>query len=172
MRAIFLDTSALFAMAAEARRRHLQSRDAFEGLTRAGSRFVTTEFVLGELHALALTRVGPEHAAGLVERLGASARILAVPADATLRERGLLLLRARPGRRYSLTDATSFVVMRKMGIDTAFTLDADFAAEGLPACLTNESPVRRDPGCEEAGHSGRVPGCGRIAVAGRSRTTS
>jgi predicted nucleic acid-binding protein len=130
VRSIFLDTSALFAMASRGETWHLQSRDAFEGLTRAGSRFVTTELVLGELHALALTRVGPEHAAGLVERLGASARLLAVPADATLRERGLSLLRTRPGRSYSLTDATSFVVMRDLGIDTAFTLDSDFAAEG------------------------------------------
>jgi len=136
VRSIFLDTSALFAMASRGETWHMQSRDTFEGLTRAGSRFVTTELVLGELHALTLTRVGPEHAAGLVERLGASARILAVPADATLRERGLSLLRTRPGRRYSLTDATSFVVMRDLGIDIAFTLDADFAAEGftvLPA---------------------------------------
>jgi predicted nucleic acid-binding protein len=131
VRSIVLDTSALFAMASRGETRHQQSRDAFEGLTRAGSRFVTTELVLEELHAVALSRVGPEHAAGLVERLGASARILVVPADA-----GLSLLRTRPGRRYSLADATSFVVMREMGIDTAFTLDADFAAEGftvLPA---------------------------------------
>ena len=92
---------------------------------------VTTELVIGELHALALSRVGPEHAHGLVERLGASARIQMAPADGTVRERGLSLLRDRPGRRYSLTDATSFVVMREMGIDTAFTLDADFAAEGF-----------------------------------------
>ena len=136
MRSTFLDTSALFAMASRGETSYLQSRDAFEGLTRAGSMFVTTELVLGELHALALSRVGPEHAAGLIELLGASARILTVPAEAALREQGLSLLRARPGRRYSLTDATSFVVMREMGIDTAFTLDADFAAEGftvLPA---------------------------------------
>ena len=131
MRSIFLDTSALFAMASRGESWHVQSRDAFEGLTRAGSTFVTTELVLGELHALALSRVGPGHAATLVERLGASARIMAVAADAALREQGLTLLRARPGRRYSLTDATSFVVMRQMGLDTAFTLDADFAAEGF-----------------------------------------
>lgn len=30
-----------------------------------------------------------------------------------------------------MMDATSFVVMRDLDIDTAFTLDADFAAEGF-----------------------------------------
>ena len=136
MRSIFLDTSALFAMASRGETWHMQSRHAFDRLMRDGSMLVTTELVMGELHALALSRVGPEHALGLVERLGASARIQMAPADGTVRERGLSLLRTRPGRRYSLTDATSFVVMRDLGIDTAFTLDADFAAEGftvLPA---------------------------------------
>ena len=131
MKAVFLDTSALFAMASRGEAWHAQCRDAFERLMREVSVLVTTDLVIGELHALALSRVGPEHALGLVERLGASARIQVAPADGTFRERGMSLLRDRPGRRYSLTDATSFVVMREMGIDTAFTLDADFAAEGF-----------------------------------------
>lgn len=41
------------------------------------------------------------------------------------------LLRDRPARRYSLADAVSFVVMRDFGIEQAFTLDTDFAAEGF-----------------------------------------
>jgi len=136
MRGVFLDTSAVFAMASRGESWHEQSRDTFDRMMRLGRPLVTTELVLAELHALALGRVGPERAADLVERLGASARIEVVAADRTLRDQALVLLRSRPGRRYSLTDATSFVVMRDVGIDTAFTLDADFAAEGfaiLPA---------------------------------------
>lgn len=136
MTEVFLDTSALFAMASRGESWHEQSRDAFQRLMGSGHALVTTELVLAELHALALSRVGPDRAADLVERLGASARIEVVAAGRDIRERGLSLLRSRPGRRSSLTDATSFVVMRDLGIDTAFTLDADFAAEGfavLPA---------------------------------------
>lgn len=136
MTGCFLDTSALFAMASRGETGHTRCRDAFEGLMRRGRSLVTTELVLAELHALALGRVGPDHAAALVERLGASPRIEVAPATRELRDGGIALLRARPGRRYSLADATSFVVMRDLDIDTAFTLDADFGAEGftvLPA---------------------------------------
>ena len=64
------------------------------------------------------------------------ARIEIVPVDALLRQAGVAILRSRPGRPYSLADAISFQVMRDRGITHAFTLDADFAAEGftlLPA---------------------------------------
>ena len=92
---------------------------------------VTTELVIAELHALAARRVHPHGALMLTEQFVASPRIDVVAADRTLRDQGLVLLRSRPGRRYSLTDATSFVVMHDLGIDTAFTLDADFTAEGF-----------------------------------------
>jgi predicted nucleic acid-binding protein len=45
--------------------------------------------------------------------------------------RGLDLLRARPDKRYSLTDCVSFVVMRERGISTAFAFDRHFEQEGF-----------------------------------------
>ena len=90
-----------------------------------------TDLVLAELHGLTLSRVGPAPALELVERIMASGRVeLVSPGVDGLRE-AMNVLRARPGRRISLVDATSFVVMRSAGIETCFTLDADFAAEGF-----------------------------------------
>lgn len=37
----------------------------------------------------------------------------------------------RADQRYSFTDCTSFVLMRRMSIDTAIALDDDFRAEGF-----------------------------------------
>ena len=136
MTAVFLDTSALYASANLQEPRHVDCRDMLTVLMRQNRPLVTTELVMAELHALTLTRVGPQHALGLVERIGASLRIVVEPVDRVLRDQGIDLLRTRPDRRYSLTDAISFVVMRGAGIETAFTLDNDFAAEGfalLPA---------------------------------------
>jgi predicted nucleic acid-binding protein len=41
------------------------------------------------------------------------------------------LLQQRPDKEYSLVDATSFVLMRALGIERAFTFDAHFAQEGF-----------------------------------------
>ncbi len=37
----------------------------------------------------------------------------------------------RPDRRYTLTDCLSFVMMRRLGIDTALATDQHFLQEGL-----------------------------------------
>lgn len=80
---------------------------------------------------MVLRRVGTDAALAMVERLTASPRIEIVPILAPLRRAAMEILRARPGRPYSLVDAISFQVMRDREITQAFTLDADFAAEGF-----------------------------------------
>jgi predicted nucleic acid-binding protein len=66
-----------------------------------------------------------------VSRLAASNRVEVVAVGRERLDDALDLLAARPGRRYSLADAASFVVMRDIDATVAFTLDADFAAEGF-----------------------------------------
>jgi predicted nucleic acid-binding protein len=90
-----------------------------------------TDLVLAELHGLALSRVGPERALRLIERIVGSGRLELLSPGLGVVQQALDLLRARPGRRISLVDATSFVVMRAERIETAFTLDSDFSAEGF-----------------------------------------
>lgn len=131
MAPVLLDTSGLYEAADRRAPRHVICRDVFRELLARPPGLLMTEVLLAETHALVLTRVGPEAARALVERLTASSRIEVAPVDAALRGAALSYLRARPGRVYSLADAISFTVMRDRGMDTAFTLDADFAAEGF-----------------------------------------
>lgn len=42
----------------------------------------------------------------------------------------------RPDKRYSLTDCLSFVVMRRLKLNTALTLDRHFAQEGFEVLPT------------------------------------
>lgn len=136
MTIVFLDTSGVFAAARPGSDHHAEARAAYEALIREADRVVTSDLILAELHALTLHRVGPEAALDLVSRLTASNRVEVVAVGRRRLDAALDLLAARPGRRYSLADATSFVVMRDLGATVAFTLDADFAAEGfavLPA---------------------------------------
>lgn len=41
------------------------------------------------------------------------------------------LFRHRPDKRSSFTDCTSFILMRRLGIECAATLDRDFRREGF-----------------------------------------
>jgi predicted nucleic acid-binding protein len=134
--ALFADTSALYAAADRREQGHDICRQAYERALRAGDTIVTTEFVIAELHALAIRRSHPEAALRLVQGLTTTGRIDVETVGPARLASAIDLLAARPGRPYSLADAVSFVVMQKLGIRRALTLDADFEAEGfevLPA---------------------------------------
>lgn len=129
--AVFLDTSAIYETADRAGRHHPQAQAEFQRLLHETVPLVTTDLVIAELHGLALGRLGPEMALALVERLMGSPRLSVLATGLDVLEDALESICRRPGRRISLVDAASFVVMRRSGLQTAFALDADFAAEGF-----------------------------------------
>jgi len=127
----YLDTSALYAATDRAERDHARAAGELRRLVLERHPLVITVLVLAELHALALRRLGPEQALALIDRVLASPRVEVVDTEPRGVQRALDLLRRRPRRTYSLADAVSFDVMRARSIEVAFTLDADFAAEGF-----------------------------------------
>lgn len=131
MSGVLLDTSAVFAAARPRSDRHAEASAAYRSLLRGSERLVTTDLIVAELHALSIARVHPRFGLDLVDRLLTSSRVDVVPAGMARMHAAADLLAKRPGRAYSLTDAVSFVLMRELDIDRAFTLDADFAAEGF-----------------------------------------
>lgn len=131
MSGVLLDTSAVFAAARPRSDRHDEASAAYRSLLRGSERLVTTDLIVAELHALSVARVRPAFGLELVDRLLASTRIEVISAGMARLHAALGRLGQRPGRSYSLTDAVSFVLMRELGIGRAFTLDADFAAEGF-----------------------------------------
>ncbi|MEK6719732.1 MAG: PIN domain-containing protein [Chloroflexota bacterium] len=131
MISVFLDTSAIFAAARPQSDRHAEAAAEYRRLLRDTIRLVTTDLVIVELHALALSRSHAAAALDLADRLMQSGRIEIQATGLDRLAEALDLLRRRPGRTYSLADAASFVVMRELEIEQAFTLDDDFAAEGF-----------------------------------------
>jgi len=128
---VLLDTSAIFAAARTKSDRHAEAGAAYRTLLTGTQRLVTTDLIVAELHALSLARVHPRFGLDLIDRLLTSDRIEVVAAGIERLAAAADLLQQRPGRAYSLTDALSFVLMRELSISRAFTLDADFAAEGF-----------------------------------------
>jgi predicted nucleic acid-binding protein len=129
--AVFLDTSGIYEAADRGGGRHPEAAAALRDLMESRAQLVTTDLVLAEVHGLTLGRLGPGIALSLLDRLLGSARLELISIDPGVRARAVDLLRTRPDRRISLTDAVSFVVMRDRGVEVALALDEDFNAEGF-----------------------------------------
>lgn len=82
--------------------------------------------ILGEVATRLRARSTAERAAGVVRDLLRSRRYELLLIDAELLH-GALEQMARFGdKRLSLTDCASFEVMRRLGLETAFSFDRDF----------------------------------------------
>ncbi len=124
---IFVDTSAIFALASERDQKHRVARLLFDTLLRAERRLLTHSYVLAESMALLHRRLGREAALAFA----AQARVLEVDwVDESLHNTAVDALRTAP-RRVSLVDQVSFLVMRERGISEAFAFDPAFTAAGF-----------------------------------------
>lgn len=130
---MFLDTSGWFGLL----HRPEPTHEAAVGHYAAATRRVTHNYVLSELVPLATTRKVPRaktlaFAAEVID----SPRVELVWVDEDLHRAGMSLLEARPDKSYSLCDAVSFVVMRRLGLTDALTGDKHFEQEGFVRLLT------------------------------------
>lgn len=128
MERVFVDTSAWIAYA--------NLRDGEHELVVGPigewmGRLVTSNFVFGETVTYFMSSVRHDAAvaigAWLLEPLHVS--LLRVSADDEAA--AWALLKERPDKRYSYTDGTSFVIMRRLGLRKAIALDDDFRREGF-----------------------------------------
>lgn len=94
-------------------------------------RLVTSNFVFDETVTHCMRRGGHAAAsrAGKLLRDSDVADLVRVTAEDE--EAAWTLLMRRPDKRYSFTDCTSFVIMRRLGLRQVLSLDADFRREGF-----------------------------------------
>jgi predicted nucleic acid-binding protein len=128
MERAFVDTSAWFAYANRLDSDHTRIRTVlrtFQG------RLVTSNFVFDETVTLCLYRLEHQVAAtvGAVLLDPTVVDLLRLTPDDEQRAWALFL--ARPDKTYSYTDCTSFILMRRLSIQRAIALDADFQREGF-----------------------------------------
>jgi uncharacterized protein len=132
MKPAFIDTSYYVALLSPGDRHHAQAVDLGRALRR---RFVVTEFVLLELgNALSRTR-DRQLFVQLLPSLRSDPHALIVPASSELFQRGYDLYTRRPDKDWSLTDCTSFVVMKEHGLTDALTTDRHFEQAGFEMLL-------------------------------------
>ncbi len=126
---VLVDTSAFFAI--------LDDDDAFadraavtlSALRAQAVSLMTHEYVLLEAVSLVQSRLGMSAVRRFVDDLLPLVDITWV--DPVLHHQARETMLSVGRRGVSIVDWTSFAVMRRLGLTTAFTFDADFAAEGF-----------------------------------------
>jgi predicted nucleic acid-binding protein len=125
---IFLDTSAIYALADRRDPHHDLAKARFQALLDAGEEVLTHNYVLVEAMALVQSRLGLEAAVPLAD----DCRAFHIEwVDEATHEEAIRRLARGGRRRVSLVDQVSFLVMRRRGVRVAMAFDADFEDEGF-----------------------------------------
>ena len=100
-------------------------------MRRETGRLATTDYVMDETLTLLRARRGLPAAHQLASLVDSSPNVELVWVGEERYRQALELMMSYPDKEWSLTDCTSFVVMRELGIRDAFTFDANFAQAGF-----------------------------------------
>lgn len=133
--AVFIDTSAWLALINEADVDHSKARKIRNKLLESKKRFFVTNYIIVEIaNSLCKVRWRP-HAIKLIKSIQATEYIEVVEIDKDTHEEAWNMYSSRTDKEWSLTDCTSFVVMKGYGIRDAFTNDHHFEQAGFNILL-------------------------------------
>lgn len=125
---IFLDTSAIYALADSDDENHDAARSRFATCLRAGETFLIHNYVAVESAALLQRRLGFEVS---VRFLHEAQKFETRWVDQGMHEEAVSLLEKRGKAGLSLVDVVSFIVMRKEGVKYFLGFDEHFEKEGF-----------------------------------------
>lgn len=129
---IFVDTSAWLALADRHDRDHRRVLDVARRIARGEfGNPVTTNYVVAETLTLIRRRLGLSAAVSLAKTFRESGEIRVFWIEPVHHEDAVQLMATHSDKVWSLTDCTSFVVMRALQIRQALALDDDFAQAGF-----------------------------------------
>jgi predicted nucleic acid-binding protein len=125
---IFIDTSALIAMRVEDDINHKKAQHFLSVIREKRLRLHTTNFILDEVY----TYFCKSHAIAIemAELIMDNPLILLHRVTVEDEKRAIEILEAFKDKDFSYTDATSFAVMERLEINTAFAFDEHFTQYG------------------------------------------
>lgn len=126
---VFLDTSALYAVFDGDDASHAAAAEAWSGLLASDAPLHTSSYVLVELQALLQRRLGLGAVDALTTYVAPFVNVVWV--DETVHAQAAAAALGARDRDVSLVDHASFIIMRRLGVRTAFTLDKHFAEQGF-----------------------------------------
>lgn len=125
---IFLDTSAIYALADSGDPNHEQALSRFASVIEEGQAILTHNYAVVEAVALLQNRLEITSALRFLREVDSFQVHWITSED---HQRGVALLMERARRGLSLVDCVSFVVMGRYEIDQALAFDRDFEHEGF-----------------------------------------
>ena len=126
---VFIDTSALFALLDMRDAKHRLATQIWEELRDADTRLLTSNYVVVEIVSLSQKRLGVAAARMFMDNISPLLQVEWVSKELHDTAIQSLLLAVR--RDLSLVDCTSFELMRRYSIQTAFTFDKHFQEYGF-----------------------------------------
>jgi predicted nucleic acid-binding protein len=132
---IFVDSSFWIALGDKRDGRHEQATSLLRA--RDDASLVTTNHVCGETWTFLRKRHSHRAAVRFLDSTEGAARLRVVPTSEDVERDAWTWLRRHDERVYSFVDATSFALMRSLGISEALTFDDDFTAAGFVVLRTD-----------------------------------
>lgn len=127
---VFVDTSAFFAIENEQDRHHADGLDTRHELMSKGERLVTSDYILDEVYTLIRMRVGHRAAVDFGESIRSSRFFRIEPVTTADFEAAWRIFRRYDDKPFSFTDCTTFALMERLKIGTAFAFDRNFREYG------------------------------------------
>lgn len=129
-RTCFVDTSAWYAIMDNRDQAAVSAQRLLQYLVTHRCELVTTTYIVAELHVLLVSRGNRHIARRALEELAHSQRTTTVRPEFDDEQRAREIIDRYVDKDFSLTDATSFAVMERLGITHAFTFDHHFTQYG------------------------------------------
>lgn len=129
--AVFVDTSAWLALINEADTDHLKVRAIRDKLLHSKKSFLVTNYIIIEMANSLCKARWRTRAVKLINSIYATEFIEVIEIDKGIYDEAWDMYSSRNDKEWSLTDCTSFVVMKKYDIRDAFTNDHHFEQSGF-----------------------------------------
>jgi len=127
MARVLIDTSAVYALLDRDDRNHAGAKARLKKLKRSRAEPILTNFIVAETHALLLAHLGAATARSwLLSNVWPIERVTDAD-EAKARE----IIRQYTDKTFSYTDAVSFAVMDRTGIERALAFDRHFEQYGI-----------------------------------------
>ncbi len=130
---VFIDTSGFIAIARRDDANHEAAKAIIEKLRQDRSRLFTTNLVLAETYSLYLRYLVGPAARAFLKQIDAGRSSAVVRVEEADEAEARRIIYRYVDKDFSLVDAASFAVMKRLAIPAAFTFDRHFEQFGLEA---------------------------------------